>query len=134
MATFEFSGLHQVALGVSDLERSMAFYGETLGAEAIASFDPPGLAFFRLGTVRLLVERTEAPSPGSGVLYLEVAEIEDAQRSLTQRGVTTFRSMPRLIHRDDAGVFGERGTEEWMTFFEDPDGNVLALVARVAGP
>ena len=35
-------------------------------------------------------------------------------------------AQPHVIHRDDAA-----GTEEWMAFFEDPDGNTLALMSRV---
>ena len=35
-----------------------------------------------------------------------------------------------MIHRDDAGRFGKKGTEEWMAFFKDPSGNILALVSR----
>ena len=31
------------------------------------------------------------------------------------------------------GVFGPPGTEEWMAFFRDPDGNALALASRVVG-
>ena len=39
-----------------------------------------------------------------------------------------------LIHRDDDGVFGPPGTEEWMALFRDPDGNALALASRIARP
>ena len=35
------------------------------------------------------------------------------------------------IDRDDDGAFGERGATEWMAFFRDPDGNVLALASRL---
>jgi hypothetical protein len=37
---------------------------------------------------------------------------------------------PHLIHHDVDGTFGTAGQEEWMTFFLDPDGHSLALVAR----
>jgi hypothetical protein len=35
-----------------------------------------------------------------------------------------------LIHKDDAGTFGAPGESEWMAFFRDPSGNMLALAAR----
>jgi hypothetical protein len=35
-----------------------------------------------------------------------------------------------MIHRDEAGEFGKKGMEEWMTFFHDPSKNLLALVER----
>jgi len=37
-----------------------------------------------------------------------------------------------MRHRDDTGTFGMIGIEEWMAFFKDPDGNVLALASRRA--
>jgi hypothetical protein len=35
-----------------------------------------------------------------------------------------------MIHRDEAGEFGKKGVEEWMAFFRDPSGNMLALVEK----
>ena len=32
--------------------------------------------------------------------------------------------------RDTEGVFGEAGEDEWMTFFRDQDGSLLALSSR----
>ena len=40
--------IHQVSIPSSDIERSVEFYRDRLGAELIAQFDPPGLAFFNL--------------------------------------------------------------------------------------
>jgi methylmalonyl-CoA/ethylmalonyl-CoA epimerase len=42
-----------------------------------------------------------------------------------------FDSAPHLIYRDGDGTFGPVGGEEWMAFFKDPDGNVLALASRI---
>jgi catechol 2,3-dioxygenase-like lactoylglutathione lyase family enzyme len=126
---FSLSALHQVALPSADLARSIAFYRDQLGADLIASFDPPGLAFFRLGEVRLLVESADGPSrPGGGALYFAVPDIARAHAALAARGVA-FDSAPHLIHRDEDGTFGAPA-EEWMAFFRDPDGNVLALAER----
>ena len=38
-----------------------------------------------------------------------------------------FHDEPHLIHRDDTGAFRTPGEEEWMAFFSDPSGNILAL-------
>ncbi len=37
---------------------------------------------------------------------------------------------PELVFRDEQGQFGQAGEEEWMAFFRDPDGNLLALACR----
>ena len=122
--------LHQLALGATDLQRSVAFYRDQLGLHLFAEFDPPGLAFFELGDTRLLLEHAEEPSPGHSVLYLRVSDLDAAYRTLRERGVA-FTSEPHLIHRDEDGTFGPAGSEEWMAFLDDPDGNHLALAARV---
>lgn len=128
-AAFSVSSLHQIALPSSDLARSIAFYRDKLGARLIASFDAPGLAFFRLGELRLLLDSAGgAAQPGSGVLYFAVADIAGAHAALAARGVA-FDSEPHLIHRDADATFGPPA-EEWMAFFRDPDGNVLALAER----
>lgn len=125
------SALRQIALGVSDLDRAAAFYGETLGLPEIARFDPPGLAFFDLGGYRLLLERSSAREVGSAVLYFETDDIERRVGELEGKGVE-FGAGPTRIHVDAEGLFGDPGVEEWMAFFTDPDGNALALVERRA--
>ena len=119
--------LHQVMLPVTDLERSVAFHRDLLGARWIARFDPPGLAFFALGEVRLLFEHGATPS--RACLYSEVPDIDAVCAALESRGVA-LDTQPHRIHRDDQGTFGPRGSEEWMAFFRDPDGNTLALASR----
>ncbi len=44
-----------------------------------------------------------------------------------RRGV---RAGPVGGPQDEAGLFGPPGEEEWMAFFRDPDGNLLAITAR----
>jgi methylmalonyl-CoA/ethylmalonyl-CoA epimerase len=117
--------LHQVAQRSTDLDRSVAFYRDVLGLRFIARFDPPRLAFFDLGTCRLLLEE----GARSAVLYLRVPDIDTAYESLRGRDVS-FDGPPHLVHRDDAGQFGDAGDEEWMAFFRDPDDNILALLER----
>jgi methylmalonyl-CoA/ethylmalonyl-CoA epimerase len=118
--------VHQVAQRTGDLDRAIAFYRDVLGLRFIAKFDPPGLAFFDFGNVRLLLERGETPP---SLLYLEVDDIDATTRTLQDAGVV-FDDAPHLIHRDDDGQFGPAGTEEWMAFFRDSEGNLLGLVER----
>ena len=121
------SALHQVGQRATDLDRAIAFYRDTLALPLIATFDPPGLAFFDLGNTRLLLES----GAHSSILYFAVADIDAASTALRGCGVE-FVDTPHLVHRDDTGTLGNAGDEEWMTFFRDPDGNTLALVERRA--
>jgi methylmalonyl-CoA/ethylmalonyl-CoA epimerase len=115
-------GLHQVALHVEDMDRAEAFYGEVLGLRRVARFYPPGLAFFDLGNVRLLLEAGAPPS----LLYLEVPDIDEAWAELGAKGVT-LEDGPHVIFRDDGGTFGPAGAEVWMAFFRDSEGNLVGL-------
>jgi methylmalonyl-CoA/ethylmalonyl-CoA epimerase len=119
------SGLTQVALGVADADRAVAFYRDVLGLRLLARFDPPGLAFFDLGGTRLLLEQG---APAS-LLYLTVDDIDAAVGELRAQGVE-FADEPHCIHVDDEGTFGERGVAEWMVFFKDSEGNLVALDER----
>jgi catechol 2,3-dioxygenase-like lactoylglutathione lyase family enzyme len=85
---------------VGNLARSIKFYGETLGLEFIAQYDPPGLAFFRLGRTRLLLRQSSNAKANNAVLYFEVPDIEAAYATLMERGFQ-FDSQPHLIYRDE---------------------------------
>jgi methylmalonyl-CoA/ethylmalonyl-CoA epimerase len=119
--------LHQIAQNSADLDRSIEFYRDKLGAKYIAKFDPPGLAFFDLEGTRLLLEKGAT----GATLYFWVDDIRSACETLRSRGIS-FDSEPHLIHHDETGTFGPAGTEEWMAFFRDPDDNILALASRTS--
>jgi methylmalonyl-CoA/ethylmalonyl-CoA epimerase len=119
--------LHQIAQHADDLSRAVAFYQDVLGGELIVCYDPPGLAFLRLGQARLLLDRA-APS---ALIYLRVEDARDSARRLRSQGVR-IETDPHRIHVDDQGVFGEPGWEEWMTFIRDSEGNLVGLASRHA--
>jgi methylmalonyl-CoA/ethylmalonyl-CoA epimerase len=119
--------LHQVAQHADDLDRAVAFYTEQLGCELISRFDPPGLAFLRLGSARLMLDKNVP----SALIYLRVADVRATADKFKAAGVA-IDTEPHLIHRDDDGVFGPAGWEEWMAFFRDSEGNLIGLASRHA--
>ncbi len=119
--------LQQVALTATDLDASVDFYRDVLGLRFITRFDPPGLAFFSLGGgTRLLLSATASQAS----LYFQVDDVDAAVKELKGRGVRFLQQQAQMIQRDEAGDFGKKGIEEWMAFFNDPAGNLLALVER----
>lgn len=119
--------LHQVAQRAKDLDRAVEFYTTVLGGELIARFDPPGLAFVRLGSARLLLEQA-APS---ALIYLRVPDVLESISRLRAANVT-IDTEPHRIHVDTDGAFGEKGWEEWMAFVRDSEDNVVGLASRHA--
>jgi methylmalonyl-CoA/ethylmalonyl-CoA epimerase len=117
--------IHQIAVYAKDLEESIAFYRDKLGATFLQKFDPPGLAFFDFSGTRILLEQNGQKA----TLYFRVDDIEAAYEEMRANGVA-FIGEPHLIYRDDAGMFGAPGEEEWMAFFTDPSGNTLAIATR----
>jgi methylmalonyl-CoA/ethylmalonyl-CoA epimerase len=115
--------LVQVAQRAEDLERAARFYTQLLGREPSATYDPPGLLFFDLDGIRLLLE-TRAPS---ALLYLRVDDIEAEVGRLQALGVE-FSGEPHAIFRHDDDTLGPAGTEEWHTFLTDSEGNTVGLV------
>ncbi len=130
--------LHQVLLAVRDLDAAVAFYRDTLGASLIATFDPPGMAFFDLGDgTRLYVSSAiegddDGVSPReNSVLYFRVDVIDAATEAVRSRGVT-IEGEPHIVFTDAAGTFGAPGTEEWLAFFRDPEDNLIGFAERRA--
>jgi methylmalonyl-CoA/ethylmalonyl-CoA epimerase len=117
--------LTQVAQRTENLDRAVEFYGSVLGLPFLARFDPPGLAFFDLDGTRLLLGDGNL----SSMLYLAVDDIDASVERLTAAGVT-FEQGAHRIHTDEAGRFGTPGTEDWMAFFRDSEGNLLGIVER----
>ena len=113
--------LGQISRHVLDIAAARRWYGEVLGLPHLYSFGD--LAFFDCGGIRLFLSQAKEPKTES-ILYFRVADIEAAAKTLAARGVV-FTDAPHVIHRHGDG------TEEWMTFFEDPEGRPLALMAQI---
>lgn len=121
--SFGLDQIGQIAIPVTDVERSIAFYRDVLGMRFLFQA-PPGLGFFDCGGVRLMLDGPAAEQAGnSSVLYYRVPDIKDAHTTLVDRGVE-FEREPHLVAKlPDHDL--------WMAFFRDPDRNLVALMAEV---
>jgi methylmalonyl-CoA/ethylmalonyl-CoA epimerase len=118
------TGLAQVALTVSDIDRATAFYRDVLGLPFLFAA-PPGLAFFQVGPTRLMLSMpSEGEGAGShGILYYTVADIQGAFAAITARGAEA-KETPRRI-----ATVGTR--EVWLGAVADPDGHIVGLMCEV---
>ncbi len=121
--TVRLDRVGQIYVRVSDLEKAIEFYRDSLGMKFL--FQVPKMAFFDCSGIRLMLGVPETPEfdhPAS-IIYYRVDDIQGAYRSLNDRGVT-FTGEPHLVAKLP-------DHELWMVFFEDQDGNTLALMSEV---
>ena len=81
------------------------------------------MAFFDMGGCRLMLSNLPEPEhdhPAS-VLYFMVDNIQDVYQTLKDKGVL-FEDTPHFIAKEPQG-------DLWMTFFRDPEHNLLALMS-----
>ncbi|HXH21038.1 MAG TPA: LuxR C-terminal-related transcriptional regulator [Dehalococcoidia bacterium] len=114
----------QIGRHTTDIKRAEAWYRDVLGLPHLFTFG--NLAFFDCNGTRLFISTGEngGERHDESCLHFQVPDINAAFEELKSRGVK-FQGAPHMIHRHENGV------EEWMAFFEDPDGGPLALMARV---
>ena len=110
-----------IQLGVSNLDRAIAFYADTLGFEMTERRNDLKFAHIATNVPGLqigLSETADAKGTGSAVLNIGVADVVAARKALEARGV--------LFKGDTVIIPGKVA----LASFADPDGNTL----RVAGP
>jgi predicted enzyme related to lactoylglutathione lyase len=123
MSTAGLSRIGQISMNARDLDRGVTFYRDALGLTFLFKA-PPQMAFFDCGGVRLLLgvpEDKQFDHPGS-ILYFAVDDITQQYQALVGRGVK-FRGEPHM-----AAKLPDR--EVWLAFFEDTEGNTLALISE----
>ena len=120
------TALRQVALaGGGDLDETLDSWRDVLGLQTHARFDPPGIAFIMIGSVRLFFAGGTPPA----TVYLDEPELLTFADAAVGADVPLM-SPPAVMHVDSAGQFGPAGEAEWMAFLKDPAGNTIGLVAR----
>jgi DNA-binding CsgD family transcriptional regulator/catechol 2,3-dioxygenase-like lactoylglutathione lyase family enzyme len=115
--------LGQVSMLCRSAEATEAWYRDVLRLRHIFTFGE--LVFFDCDGTRLYFRQVPEDEWRKGsTLYFLVQDINSAHQLLSDRGIH-FQGAPHLIYKDDA-----TGAEEWMAFFDDPDGNTIGIMAR----
>lgn len=111
------------SIGVTDLDRSLAWYRDLLGFSLLYRRDDIAWCELATGVERVnvgLSERREAGGPGGATLTFGVADIAAAKAELDSHGV-----------RQDGDVVEIPGLVRLLTFF-DPDDNALMFYQDLA--
>jgi predicted enzyme related to lactoylglutathione lyase len=113
------SSIGQISIPVQDIDRGVKFHQESLGMDHL--FQVPGTAFFDCSGIRIMLgvlEENGAVQSGP-IIYFMVDAIHDSTRAFQEKGVV-FPGEPHLVAELP-------DHDPWMSFFQDPDCNVLAL-------
>lgn len=109
----------RVLLRPVDLERSLAFYGKTLGLAVYREFgagEERGVVYFLGGGLLEVSGRSDRPAGPNLGLWLQVRDLDAAYGELVERGATVVR--PPVLE-----PWGLR--ELWIS---DPDGVRIAVI------
>jgi predicted enzyme related to lactoylglutathione lyase len=117
------TGVDFVLVSATDFDRSVAFYGTTLGLPLSARYGEMPGAEFETGSLTIAVIRSDAfgieAKANNHPIALQVDDVHAARAELESRGVQFKGDIL------DTGVCH-------MANFEDPDGNALMLHHRYA--
>ena len=115
----------QIAITVTDLARSKAFYQDKLGLTSL--FDAGTMAFLQCGDVRVLLGTPEPGKPisnGGTILYFKVKDLPGIHARLTQSGISAAQPPHLIAKMPDHDL--------WLSIINDPDGNSVGLMSEVA--
>ncbi len=119
---FGLSTIGQIGITVTDVDRAIAFYRDTLGMKLL--FQAGSLGFFDCAGVRLMLSGAEKPGDTySSILYFKVPDIQAASQMLAGRGVVFEQEAHLVARMPDHDL--------WMAFLRDPDRNLLAIMSEI---
>jgi catechol 2,3-dioxygenase-like lactoylglutathione lyase family enzyme len=117
------TGTDFITVSTKDFDAAVEFYGDVLGLPESKRWGKMPAAEFETGNLTIAVMESEAfgiePRASNHPIELRVDDVEAARTELESRGVA-FKG-----DTIDSGVCHQ-------AFFEDPDGNALAIHHRYA--
>ena len=118
----QYDGGLTLALSVSNMDESIAWYGKVLGFELVYRMDDIGWCELSTGVeqVRVGLSVTETVAPGGATPTFGVVDIEAARKTLESQAV-----------RLDGEIMTIEGMVRLQTFY-DPDGNSLMFYQDLA--
>ncbi|MGH8957305.1 MAG: VOC family protein [Acidimicrobiia bacterium] len=115
------TGLGQLHVSVTDIDRAVAWYRDVLGLDF--RFQVPGqpMAFFDCGGVSLYLGVPENETFRSRpIMYFAVDDIDRAVTEIEGRG-GEFSDRPHVVHRDGS-------SELWLAALTDSEGLPVVLM------
>ena len=116
-------GISAIWLPVSDMDRAVAFYRDSLGLEVLEH--DGDWSEVTAGDQRIGLNASESPAgDGGAVIAFAVEDIETTVDELKGKGVEFTRY--DAMDQDELGIWTAPGGAR-VAWFTDPDGNVLSF-------
>ncbi|WP_286261076.1 VOC family protein [Thalassotalea atypica] len=121
--SININDIGQIAIAVSDLNKSCHFYNKVLGLPLLFEA-PPHLAFYQVGDVRLMLTTCQGQEREhqNSVIYYRVSDIETTFEQLKALGVTSEQKPQFVADMADHRL--------WMGFIRDPDETLIGIMAQ----
>ena len=122
--TIDYDGGLTCSMGVTDMDRAIAWYRDVLGFELLYRLEDIAWCELKTGVERVnigLGVREETGGAGGATLTFGVTDIEAAKAELDRQGV-----------RQDGPIHDIPGMVRLLTFF-DPDDNALMFYQDLSG-
>jgi len=121
------SRIGQVSIAVEDLPRAEAFYRDVLGLKHLFTV-AERMAFFDCDGLRLVLDLMPPgeDDPGTSIVYFKVDDIAASFALVETHGATTLQVPEKVAAMGDHDL--------WMAFFEDSEGNPMALMEERRPP
>lgn len=120
----ELTGVTQIAIRATDIERATAFYRDTLGMPLL--MNAPNMAFLDCAGIRIYLDATAqnaqstADAAGNSLIYFCTPDIERTRESLKQQGAT--------IHQPPHIIAKLPDREIWLMWIRDSESNLLGIM------
>lgn len=117
----QVSSIKQIAITVSDVDKALRFYRDTLGLEFLFSAGP-NLAFLNADGVRIMLSTPQGAGAvgANSILYFSVNDIEKAYKEFVEKGAKEERAPQLAANMHDHDL--------WTGFLRDPDDNLVGLM------
>lgn len=117
------TGIVQLAVSVSNLDRALAFYRDVVGLKLLFTA-PPGLAFLDCAGTRIMLATPEAggDTPAHPIIYFRVPSVRDTAANLVAGGIALKEEahvVAKLPHAD-----------LWLAAILDPDGHLVCFMSE----
>ena len=116
----QLTGIIQLGIPVSDIERATAFYHEKLGLQLFVR--GPNMAFLGCGDIRIYLDANPGTvqSGKNSMIYFRSRNLEHAHAAFKELGVTVFQPPNVIASLPDREV--------WLMWIRDSEENLLGVM------